>query len=770
MTRRQAAVRSSAVPLDALGSLRPPVWRTALTALMWLLLAAYVLGLAAHGHGFEPVVDGWLGELTQLVPAGVCWAAVPRAGSRRRELVCLAVAMSAFAIGNAVFIVAASRQAVLPFPSIADVAYLCFYPLALAAIVLAVHREHRTLPGAVWLDSLLGGLAATAVLALALAPVFAQASGSPLEVGVALAYPIFDLLLVGAVVGVAALRGRRTQRHWFPLLGGLLLFATADVVYALRVSHGTYVVGTPLDALWAVGLALFSGWAVTRGGRPDAKEQPVALVVPAVASLAGLSVLVVASRTPVPLLAVCLATSTLGASAARTQLAFRQLRRLADLRRQATTDDLTGLPNRRAFYAEVQGQLAGASGQQALLLLDLDKFKEVNDSLGHHVGDRLLVQVGARLAEQLRSTDVLARLGGDEFAVLLRDAGRDEAEVVAVKLRAALAEPFTLEGIALRTDVSIGVALAPEHGHDMTVLLRRADIAMHKAKRGRDGHRVYTGADDRAGDGRLRTLQELRTALTDGQLLLHYQPKVDLASGRVRSVEALVRWQHPTRGLLYPDSFLSLIEDAGLMRPLTQTVLCQALDQAALWQAQGRPLTVAVNLSASSLVDTDLPEQMSAMLADRRLPASALQLEITEEFLMADRDRARDILQRLRQLGIQIAVDDFGTGYSSLAYLRELPIDELKLDRSFVFPMAHDARAAALVISTIGLAHSLGLRMVAEGVEDAVALSELTRHGCDQAQGYHLSRPVPAADLDAWLDQRGASSPQAAAPLVDLVP
>jgi len=265
-------------------------------------------------------------------------------------------------------------------------------------------------------------------------------------------------------------------------------------------------------------------------------------------------------------------------------------------------------------------------------------------------------------------------------------------------------------------------------------------------------------------------LQELRTALTDGQLLLHYQPKVDLASGRVRSVEALVRWEHPTRGLLYPDSFLSLIEDAGLMRPLTQTVLCQALDQAALWQAQGRPLTVAVNLSASSLVDTDLPEQMSAMLADRRLPASALQLEITEEFLMADRDRARDILQRLRQLGIQIAVDDFGTGYSSLAYLRELPIDELKLDRSFVFPMAHDARAAALVISTIGLAHSLGLRMVAEGVEDAVALSELTRHGCDQAQGYHLSRPVPAADLDAWLDQRGASSPQAAAPLVDLVP
>ena len=770
MTRRQAAVRSSAVPLDALGSRRPPVWRTALTALMWLLLAAYVLGLAAHGHGFEPVVDGWLGELTQLLPAAVCWAAVPTSGPHRREVVCLAVAMSAFAVGNAMLVVAASQQAVLPFPSWADAAYLCFYPLALVAIVLAVHREHRTLRGALWLDSLLGGLAATAVLAVGLAPVFALASGSLLEVTVALAYPVFDLLLVGAVVGVAALQGRGTQRHWFPLLVGLLLLATADTVYALRVSYGSYVVGTPLDALRAVALALFSGWAAAMPPRGQVHEQPVGFVVPALASVAGLSVLVAASRTRLSLLAVGLATLTLAAAAARTQLAFRQLRRLADLRRQATTDDLTGLPNRRAFYADVKEQLARADGHQALLLLDLDKFKEVNDSLGHHGGDRLLIQVGARLAAQLRGADVLARLGGDEFAVLLRDAGRDQAEAVAVKLRAALSEPFTLEGIALRADVSIGVALAPEHGDDLTVLLRRADIAMYKAKRGRDGHRVYTGADDGAGDGRLRTLQELRTALSDDQLVLHYQPKLDLDTGRVGSVEALVRWAHPTRGLLYPDSFLSLIEDAGLMRPLTHTVLGQALDQAVRWHAQGRPLTVAVNLSASSLVDTNLPEQVSAMLAIRQLAASTLQLEITEEFLMVDRDRARDILHRLRELGIQIAVDDFGTGYSSLAYLRELPIDELKLDRSFVFPMAHDARAAALVVSTIGLAHSLGLRMVAEGVEDAVALSELTRHGCDQAQGYYLSRPVPPAELDSWLDQRGASSPQAAAPLVELVP
>ena len=732
-----------------------PVLRRILTTLMWLLLVAYVVGLAVHGQGFEPLVDVWLGALTQVVPAAVCWLALLTAGPRRREVACLAIAMSSFTAGNIVFVLAASHEVTLPFPSSADLGFLCFYPMALAAIAVAVRREHRPVRGAVWLDSLLGGLAAAAVLAVLLDRVFAQAAGSPLEVAVTLAYPMFDLLLVAAVVGIAALQGLQVQRHWVPLLAGLGLFATADVMFALRVSTDSYAVGTLLDAVWALGLALMTIWA--QAGAPvdsGRAEQRVALAVPAVATAASLAVLVAASRTHVSPLAVSLATLTLIATAGRTQLAFRQLRRLADLRRQATTDDLTGLPNRRAFYTNVSTQLTHTGTPHALLLLDLDKFKEVNDSLGHHVGDQLLVQAGARLAEQLREGDLLARLGGDEFAVLLSDTTRDQAVAVAVKLRAAIAGPFTLEGIALRTDVSIGLSLAPEHGSDLTVLLRRADIAMYKAKKGRDGYGIYTGADDTVGEERLRTLQELRTALAEDQLTLHYQPKLDLFTNEVRGVEALARWDHPTRGLLYPDSFLTLVEDSGLMRRLTQVVLEQALDQAAVWKAQERPLTVAVNLSASSLVDTDLPEHISVLLASRRLPASALQLEITEEFLMADRDRACNILRRLRELGIQIAVDDFGTGYSSLAYLRDLPIDELKLDRSFVFPMADDARAAALVFSTIALAHSLGLRMVAEGVENGTALAELARHGCDQAQGYYLCRPVPAVALDHWLDQR----------------
>ncbi len=274
---------------------------------------------------------------------------------------------------------------------------------------------------------------------------------------------------------------------------------------------------------------------------------------------------------------------------------------------------------------------------------------------------------------------------------------------------------------------------------------------MYVAKASGGGVHAYGRDDDTDGAARLRTIAELRTAIATDELVLHYQPKIDLDTGDVHGVEALVRWDHPTRGVLYPVDFLALVEEAGLMPAMTRVVLSKALDQAAAWQARGRHLTVAVNLSASSLVDADLPERIVAMLAERGVPPRALQLEITEESLMVDRERARSILTRLREGGVHISVDDFGTGYSSLGYLRDLPVDELKLDRSFVLPMADDVRAAALVASTIGLAHSLDLRIVAEGVETAVACAELARLGCDQAQGYVISRPVPAAELDSWL-------------------
>jgi len=733
--------------------------------LMGLLLGAYVGGLGRQGDEFSVLVDGWLGTLTQWVPAVVCWVAVFLTRRQRWDVVLCAVAVTSYAAGNTYYVLSLAGHEALPFPSLGDVGYLLFYPPMLGALAVSVRRQLRGLGWSVWLDGALGSLGAASVLAVVLGPVIGPATQGSFSPGmvVAVAYPMSDLLLVAGVIGIATLLGLRVSRSWLLLVAGLSIFTAADVVYALRVARDAYDVGTPLDAGWAVGLTLIAVWVlrqarhgVTAGpAGPVAATRAAPLAMSALATAAGLGVLVVGTQTSVSTLALLLAVATLLAAAARTQVAFRQLVRMADLRRQASTDDLTGLPNRRALYTEGATRLAAAEHpRQALLLLDLDKFKEVNDSLGHHVGDRLLVQVGARLREQLRDADLLARLGGDEFAVLLADADHDQAVAAATKLRQTLAEPFALEGITLHTGVSIGIALFPDHGHQLSVMLRRADIAMYKAKSAQAGPRVSSEADDHHGDARLRTLQELRTALEVDQLVLHYQPKIDLATDDVCGVEALVRWDHPTRGLLYPCDFLDLVEDAGLMRTLTQVVLDKALDQAATWQAQGGPLTVAVNLSASSLIDADLPEQVDALLSARGLPPTALQLEITEEFLMADRDRARSILSRLRDNGIQIAVDDFGTGYSSLAYLRDLPIDELKLDRSFIFPMADDARAAALVASTIALAHSLGLRMVAEGVESRVAYTELARYGCDQAQGFHMSRPVPAAELDHWITTR----------------
>ncbi|MDT7570912.1 MAG: diguanylate cyclase [Actinomycetota bacterium] len=723
--------------------------------LMITLLAGYVLALVRHNGGFDLLVDGWLGVLTQFLPAAVCWLSLPLARARRSEITWLAAGVTSFSLGNVVLVVAEAQHRTLPVPSFASLGYLCFYPAVVVAVIIAARREQRGPRLAVWLDSLIGGLAAAAAVAMLLGPAFAQAPGSLLSEATSLAFPLFDLMLVVVVVSVAALHGRRPDRHWLLLLVGFAVFTLADVLYDRLIAAGDYEVGTPLDAMWAAGLTAIalSAARAPRQPEPTQPPAPIPLAVPAVAVGISLAVLVVGTMHAVPNAAVVLAAATIVATAWRTEIAFRHQRRIHDLRRQASTDDLTGLPNRRAFYTAVPRALA-ASPTAAMLLLDLDTFKEVNDSLGHQVGDSLLVDVGQRLATQVGQKDLLARLGGDEFALLLVGADRDAAEQAARQIHEALTVPFRLGDIVLATDASIGIALAPDHGDTLSLLLRRADIAMYRAKRASTGHEHYTALDDAENEERLQTVQELRDALTSAQLRMHYQPKIALGTGAVVGVEALVRWQHPRRGLLFPDSFLGLVEETGLMPALTDVVLQLALEDAALWSAGGRPLTVAVNLSASSLVDDELPERVLQQLASRGLPPTALQIEITEEILMGDRDRARKILRRLRDQGVEISVDDFGTGYSSLAYLRELPINELKLDRSFVLPMAEDARADALVLSTISLAHSLGLRMVAEGVEDEDTLRRLTEHGCDVAQGYFICRPVPADDLDRWLDAR----------------
>jgi len=424
------------------------------------------------------------------------------------------------------------------------------------------------------------------------------------------------------------------------------------------------------------------------------------------------------------------------------------------LRRQAWHDSLTGLPNRALLHERITAALGDAPDAPrplALLLLDLNHFKEINDALGHERGDALLRVAADRLRGVVRAGDTVARLGGDEFAVLLPGADAAGAARVADTIRASLDAPLQVEGQLLRVGASVGIALAPVHGTDGMTLLRRADMAMDTAKRGRLGQALYDPAQDQHSPERLALIGELRDAIERGELTLHYQPQVDLKSGHVCGVEALVRWPHPVHGLIPPDRFIPLAEQTGLIAPLTDWVLAEAIRQGRKWQRAGLLLGVSVNLSMWNLHDPALPERVAALLREHGLSPAWLRLELTESALMADTDRAMDVLARLSALGVRLAVDDFGSGYSSLAYLKTLPVDELKIDKGFVREMATDATDAAIVASTVALGHALGLRVVAEGIEDRATWDLLAGMGCDVAQGYHIARPLPPDALARWL-------------------
>jgi diguanylate cyclase len=421
-------------------------------------------------------------------------------------------------------------------------------------------------------------------------------------------------------------------------------------------------------------------------------------------------------------------------------------------------DDLTGLPNRtflatrceQALQADVRNSTCSA-----LLLIDLDRFKEINDTFGHHYGDELLSQVGPRLAQTLRASDTVARLGGDEFAVLLTDIdGVTGALRVATQIREALQAPFHVAGVDLDVEASIGLVTSGEHGTDPSTLLQHADIAMYVAKARNCGVFAYDPTVDGHSPAKLALLGDLRRGLDRAELVVHYQPKVSLSTGEFVGVEALVRWQHPTQGLIMPDDFIPLAEHTGLIVPLTRYVLDSALAQARIWLDNGQKIPVSVNLSARNLLDTTLTHEIATQLANHGVPAELLEIEVTESALMTDPSRAQRLLEQLFTLGIRIAIDDFGAGYTSLGQLRTLPVSELKIDRSFVTSMDTDAGSAVIVQSVVDLGHNLGLTIIAEGVESERVMTSLSQIGCDVAQGYYISRPVTAAAVDAWCAAR----------------
>jgi diguanylate cyclase len=435
--------------------------------------------------------------------------------------------------------------------------------------------------------------------------------------------------------------------------------------------------------------------------------------------------------------------------------------RAEENRQQALHDALTGLPNRTLLRQRASAALEAPQppgGAAALMLIDLDRFKEINDTLGHAYGDIVLQVVAERLQGAVRATDTVARLGGDEFAILLPHVdGPEAARDLADRARAAMEASIEAEGATLDVDASIGIALAGVAGTDVESLLRNADIAMYAAKDRGLGVCVFDARLNDHSPERLGLLGELRRAIESGELVLHYQPKLSVADGEIRGVEALVRWQHPERGLIPPGLFIPLAERTPLIHALTRHVVDTALAQCATWRREGRMLQVAVNVSARNLLDDRFVDDVLDLLARHEVPAAFLELEVTESAIMADPARARQILGRLAAYGITLSIDDFGAGYTSLAHLKDLPIHQLKIDRSFVSSMTTDRSDALIVRAVVELGHNLGLTTIAEGVEDEATWQRLRAVGCDLAQGYHLSRPLPVQQLEAWYDDaRGA--------------
>lgn len=436
-----------------------------------------------------------------------------------------------------------------------------------------------------------------------------------------------------------------------------------------------------------------------------------------------------------------------------------------ELERLATHDAVTGLPNRTLLRDRLERAVALGVRQRssfALLYMDLDRFKEVNDSLGHHAGDELLRQFAARLATAVRGSDTVARIGGDEFGVLLNGAdAADAVQVIQEKLLTYLGEPFIIDAQRLHIGASIGVVVFPAHGVDVEALVRHADVAMYVAKRSGSGFHVYRSEEDPYSRERLRLAGELRQAIDDGSLMLHYQPKVELGTSHMRGVEALVRWRHPERGMLPPLEFVPLAEETGLIAPLTLWVVREALRQCREWVRAGLEIPIAVNLSMQNLRDPELPHVIERLIAEAQVRASLLRIEVTESNVMSEPATTIATLDDLRRQDIGVSIDDFGTGYSSLAYLSRLPVDEVKIDRSFVRTMGTRESDAEIVRVTVELGHALGMRAVAEGVEDEAASDQLRGMGCDTAQGFMISQPLAADELTAWLDRERWHLPRA---------
>jgi diguanylate cyclase len=685
-----------------------------------------------------------------------------RLGSRGRSWSWLALGLASYTAGNIYESLANFGVVQLGDPGWHELLWLGMYPCAIAGLVGMIRSQPRRVEPSVWIDGLVSGFGALAVCsALAFDSTVVDVSSKPLMIGIALAYPVGDILL--SLLIVAGMGGWRRNRSIGLLLVGFALMAFADTMFLAAQSGAGYQVGDTTDYVWLAAIVAL-GMAATVGLRPGMRHEwsdDRSAAMPMTFAIAALGLLIVDRFHPVNNVAIGLAALTIIGLGFRAKSALSDLGELASTRREARTDDLTSLPNRRSFTEMIATALERASINEAplaIVMVDLDGFKVVNDTLGHHRGDELLREVGLRFQHTLSEGDVLARLGGDEFGLVVHprqqpgwayDAGR--------RLLLALENVFELDGLRLHVKGSVGVALHPQDGDSPEILLQRADVAMYEAKRAGSGIRFYSADSDRNSRETLQQLDELRDGIAADQLVLHFQPKVRFADGIVTGVEALVRWQHPERGLLAPGQFLPVAVAGGLLPQLTKKIVASAVEHAGRWRAEGRPLNVAVNVGSADLMDETFPDMLSKLITQHSLPPGTVTIEITEDSVIEDPERTALVVAHLRSMGIKVSIDDFGAGYASLSHLRELDVDELKLDKSLVDNVETDVRQQALVASAVGMAHALGLNLVAEGVENVDTWNQLKLLKCDVAQGYLVSRPLSDDALRIWLEEHQSS-------------
>jgi diguanylate cyclase (GGDEF)-like protein len=733
------------------------------------VVLAYTASTLFVPRGYDTIWDGWIGNLAEILPLVPIGLRILRTERYRAAWTAMWLGILLYDAGNLIYLWHDQNLSPIPNPAPSDVAYLLSYVCFAVGVVLLTQPNFGAVAISTRLDGAITGLAVGAAAGAIWFDHVLQVSGRPLQVAVGMAYPLMDLVMLVLLTAALAPLHYRPNRQTLLLMVGVGVFAAGDVVYLNQVAANTYVQGTLLDASWAVGIWLIGLAAWPRPERravrrTTATEVPKGItMVPIVFGSLAVVVLLSSLVHHTPKVATLMALAALALVIVRMAMTLKAVR-VVEHRSFAVArvDELTKLANRRAFFEDGEARFTARTPDQRIgvLVVDLDGFKEINDTLGHAAGDQLLQVVSARFEARVGGRGLIARTGGDEFAGTFTISSVADAVAIAQEMAAIFHDPVSIEGLTVRVGGSIGVALCPDHGGTLAELLRCADVAMYEAKGAHAPVRLYRPEDDVHTRDRLTLVDDLRTTPWERSLVLHLQPTLDLRSRAVLGVEALVRWRHPTFGLLYPDDFVPLCERTGMIRSLTRTVIDLAVAELARLDATGYRLGIRVNISRVDLHDEELPGYVDVVLARHGVAPERLTLEVTETSLSEDPDRTRRSIVRLRERGILVSIDDFGVGYSSLSQLLELPVDELKIDKSFVLALGVDARARAVVTATVELARALGLTVVAEGVESSTGLHAVEELGVDVAQGYFVACPFTSAQLDAYLSG-GVAAPQA---------